>query len=558
MKRQTILAGASIMAVAALLSRLLGWVRDRAIGHYWGAGGHSDHFWAAFTVPDLLYYLLAGGALGAAVVPVFTGYLHQREEGESWRTANTLVTLFGLCALIGIALIEVFAPLLVRVTVPGLATTRGAQAVAECAGYVRLIAPMLFFTVLSALLTGILQSHRHFTAPAMAWLVYNIGIIGGAFVGGSWVARRAGEAAGLQALCLGVVAGAALLVAVQLPALVRRGFRYRFVLDLEHPGVREVVRLFLPYVAGLAFTQICLLLLPAFFGSYFEEGAITSLRYANRLVVLPLGVFGIAISTAAFPMMAERVAAGEMARFRELVSGSLRAVLFLAVPSAAALVVLSGPILRLLWRSGRFDEQAVSAAEFCLLFYALSLIGLSGLQVLNRAFYSLRDRRTPPLVGATYTTVIVVLAIALMSSRLQYAAIAGATSVGVTVGCVIMFELLRRRLGGMGGWGILRSFARMVIAAAVAGWVALMLSQWVAAWLHVPETRFWLAAPDVAGSTGTQAPILRVAAQVAIGLAAGAGVYGLCLWVMRAPELGNVRDLMRRRSGRPEGIAPVG
>ena len=281
-KRQSILAGASIMMVAALLSRLLGWVRDRAIGHFWGSSGHTDAYWAAFGVPDLLYYLLAGGALGAAVIPVFAGYLRNNEEGESWHVANTLVTLFGLCAIGGIALIIAFAPLLITLVAPGFAAKRGPEAVAECAGYVRTIAPMVFFTVMSALFTGILQSHRHFTAPALAWLVYNFGIIAGAFVGGAWAAGRYGDQAGLRVLCLGVVVGAMLLVAVQVPSLLARGFRYRFQLDLEHPGVREVLRLFLPYMGGLAFTQLCLLWLPSFFGSFFPEGAMPTAWSSSR------------------------------------------------------------------------------------------------------------------------------------------------------------------------------------------------------------------------------------------------------------------------------------
>lgn len=555
-KRQTVLAGATIMSAAALLSRLLGWVRDRAIGHYWGAGGHSDAYWAAFTVPDLLYYLLAGGALSAAVIPVFTAYLQRKDDDESWRAANTLVTLLVVCALTGVVFIELFAPSLVRLTVPGLMSSRGPDAVAETAGYVRLLAPMLLFTVLSALFTGLIQSHRHFTAPALSWLVYNLGVIAGAFIGGSLVARHAGQVAGLRTLCLGVVTGAMLQVLVQLPPLLARGFRYRPMLDLRHPGVREVLHLFFPYMAGLAFTQICLLWLPSFFGSYFEAGAITSLRYANRLVVLPLGVFSIAISTAAFPKMAEQVAAGEMARFRGLISGSMRAVLFLAVPSVAALIVLAGPIIRLLWRSGRFDEQAVRAAEFCLLFYAFSLIGISALQVLNRACYSLRDRRTPPLVGAGYTVVIVGVAIVLMSGRLQYAAIAASTSVGVTVGALVMFEVLRRRLGGIAGWVIVGSFARMVVAAAAAGFAAWQTSHWLGGRLGVPDTHFWLSPPPAGAPV--PAPVLFVAGQVASSLLVGAAVYLACLWVMRAPELGSAGEMLRRRMSRTREMPSAG
>ena len=538
------------MAVAALLSRLLGWVRDWAIGHYWGATGHTDTFWAAFGVPDLLYYMLAGGALGAALIPVFSGYIVRREEQESWRVANSLVTLFGLCAIFGILVIVACAPHLVIFVAPGFAAKRGPAAVAECAIFVRLLAPMVLFTVLSALFTAVLQAHRHFTAPAMAWLVYNFGIIGGAYVGGGWVARRYhSDLLGLEVVCAGVVVGAILLVAVQIPSLVARGFRYRPALDLGHPGVRDVMRLFVPYVIGLAFPQICLLWLPNFFGSYFEAGAVSSLRYANRLVVLPLGLFGIAISTAAFPVMAERIAAGEMAEFRKLFSSTLRAVFFLSVPSAAALFVLAGPILRLLWRSGKLGEAGIAMAEFSLLYFAASLIGLSGLQILNRAFYSLKDARTPPLVSIGWAGVTALGGVVLLAlhSPLQYAGSAAAMSVGSTLGMVAMFELLRRRLGGIDGKAIAYSLVRIAIASALAAVVAYWVSALLGQRLGVPITHFAAIAPAVAGMPLAHGSKLAVAIQVLVSLGVGAVTYLVALRLLGAPELESVGRAVRCR-----------
>jgi putative peptidoglycan lipid II flippase len=560
MKRQTILAGASIMMAAALLSRLLGWVRDRAIANFWGASVHTDAYWAAFMVPDLLYYLLAGGAVGAAVIPVFSAYLRRGQEEESWRAANTILTLFTLLAIGGVALIIIFARELVTIVAPGFGKELGPAQVAECARYVRLLAPMVVFTVLSAFFTGILQAHRHFTAPAFAWIVYNFGIIGGAFLGGLWINRYPKDPSGLVVLSTGVVVGAVLLVLVQIPSMIARGFRYRPSLDLKDPGVREVVRLFLPYMAGLAFTQICLLWLPSFFGSYFP-GGVTSLRYANRLVVLPLGLFGIAISTAVFPTLAERVDAGEMHDFRRTFSATLRAVFFLSIPSAAGLFVLAGPVLRLLWKGGEFGESAVQAASFCLLFYIASLIGLSGLQIVNRAFYSLKDARTPPLVGVAYTAVIVGLAILLLRTRLHYAAIAAATSVGVTIGLIVMFDLLRRRLKGIDGRAITLSFVRITVASAVLALVALAVSRWVGGVLGVPATDFLSTAPTVIKAQA--APLhfrtAFVLVQVVASIAAGGVSYLVVLYLLGAPEIASFREVLRRRRA-PTGpvSTPVG
>jgi len=549
------------MAVAALLSRILGWVRDWSIGRFWGTTGHTDTFWAAFGVPDVLYYMLAGGALGAALIPVFSGYLVRREEQESWRVANSLVTLFGLCAVVGILAIIAFAAPLVSVVAPGFVAKRSPAAVAECASYVRLLAPMVFFTVLSALFTAVLQSHRHFTAPAMAWLVYNFGIIGGAYVGGGWIARRHhSDVLGLKVLCAGVVVGAILLVAVQIPSLLARGFRYRPSLDLGHPGVRETIRLFVPYVIGLAFPQICLLWLPNFFGSYFQEGAVSSLRYANRLVVLPLGLFGVAISTAAFPVMAERIAAGEVGEFRKLCSGTLRAVFFFSVPSAAALLVLAGPILRLLWRSGKLGEAGIAMAEFSLLYFSFSLIGLSGLNILNRAFYSLKDARTPPLVSIAWAAVTALGGVVLIitGSPLKYAGSAAAMSVGSTLGMVAMFELLRRRLGGIDGKTIAYSFVRIVIASAAAAVGAYWVSAWLGQRLGVPVTHFAVIAPDVAGLPLAHGSKLGVVIQVLASLGFGAVAYLAVLRLLGAPELDSIGRAVRdRRRAKAAAAVPA-
>jgi len=547
-KRQTILAGATIMMVATILSRLLGFVRDAAMGHFWGGNTpHTDAFWAAFGVPDLLYYVLSGGALSAAIIPVFAGYLHRAEHADSWRVANTLLTLFALCAAGGAILIVIFARALVLLVAPGFA--RDPAKATECALYVRLLAPMVIFTVSSGLATGFLQAHRHFTAPAAAWAVYNFGIIGGAFVGGLMVSRYAGDPIGLRAPALGVLVGAVLLLVVQAPALRALGFRLRPALELSHPGVRETLRLFLPYMLGLAAAQICLLWLPSFFGSYFE-GGVTSLRYANRLVILPLGLFGIAISTAAFPTMADQVAAGQIAEFRRLVSNSLRAVFFLAIPSAVGLAVLAGPILRLLWKSGRFDETAVAMSSFSLVFFVGALVGLSGLQILNRAFFSLKDRRTPPLVAIGYNIVVVLVALLAMRTPLKYAGVAAAISVGALLGLLVMIQLLRRRIGGVDGRQIALSTLRMLLASAALAAAAGLVMQWSGRALQVPASHFMLAAPTPAAALPNIAtPKSAVGLQVLLSMSAGAAAYLVVLRLLGAPEIESFRAVLRRRRG---------
>lgn len=536
------------MMAATIGSRLLGWVRDWGIGHYFGVTSHTDAYWAAFNVTDLLYYLLAGGALSAAFIPVFSGYLVRDERDEGWRMVNTLATLLMLLAAVGIGLIIAFAPALVSLIAPGF-RSKPAQ-VAECALYTRIMASMVLFTVLSALSTGVLQSFRRFTAPAVAWLVYNIGIILGVFV----ISRSMG----ITGICVGVLLGAVLMVAVQLPALVRHGLRWRPTLDLGHPGVREAIRLFLPVMAGLALTQIGLLWLPGFFGSYFSAGVLSSLRYANRLIILPLGLFAIAISTAAFPTLAAQVGEGKIEQFRRTLADSVRAVLALAVPSAVGLVVLAEPVVRVVWQSGEFGDRAVADCSYALVFLAAGLVALSVMQIVNRGFYSMKDMVTPPVVGVGYVLLNVAMVVAALQthSPLSFGSIAIASSLSATVGCLLLVWLLSRKVGGLQGGSLLVSLVKVSVASAALGVVAWLVATALGAKLGVPMTHLSLLPPGGELTAGTTVSRGRAVVQTAGAMGAGTVAYVAALWLLRAKELDAVAGAVRRRLGkRPAGGA---
>jgi len=536
--------GAGIMMAATVASRILGWVRDRSIGHYFGVSRHADAYWAAFNVPDLLYYLLAGGALSAALIPVLTGYLVREQREEGWRMVNTLATLLVLLVAAGAALIVIFAPYLVWVAAPGF--HRDPARFAECVLYTRIMGPMVLFTVLSALSTGVLQAFRHFTAPSAAWLMYNAGIIFGVLA----LSRHLG----IVGICIGVLMGAALMVAVQVPSLVKRGYRFRPALELKHEGVQATIRLFLPVMAGLAFTQIGLLWLPGFFGSFFPEGVLSSLRYANRLVILPLGMFAIAISTAAFPALAAQVAQGKQEQFRRTLADSLRALLALSVPSAVGLAVLAEPIMRLLWQSGEFGDRAVAMGSYALVFYSGGLVALGVMQVVNRGFYSLKDTVTPPVVGVAYVALNMVVAVALMRTPLQYGAISLAASLSATAGCLVLVWLLARRLGGIHGRELAASLGKISLASAALGLAAWAVAGALGRKLGVPVTDFSLAAPQFPSATWGMGPSavsrLHVLVQAAAAIAAGSAAYLAVMWALRASELEATTQAIKRRLGR--------
>lgn len=528
---------AAIMMAATAGSRVLGYVRDKLIAYQFGRTPHTDAYWAAFQVPDLLYYLLAGGALAAALIPVLSGYLVQEREDEAWRMINTLATAMVLAVAVGVIVIIVCAPYLVPIAAFGF--TRRPEVFAECVFYVRVMAAMVFFTALSAMAGGILQSYHHFTAPALAWCMYNVGIIGGAVFLAPYL--------GILGLCIGVLAGAAMMVAVQLPALVKRGLRYRPGLDFTHPGVRRFAVLFFPLMIGLAVQQIALLWLPGLFGSFYT-GGVTNLRYANRLIVLPLGLFGVSISTAAFPTLAQQFRRGESDQFKHTLGLSLRAILLFSVPSSVGLAVLSGPIISLLWQGGAYSEAAARSAAFALTLWAPCLFAIAAMQIINRGFYSMQDTVTPPLIGLGYIGLTAALAVALMKTTpAAYGSLPLATSIASLPAMIAAALLLRRKVGPMDMWGLAASFGRVVLASAVMGVVALGVSNIIGNAFGLPHFGFTLTAPEAEGAAaGGSISLWRVGLQVLAAIAAGAAAFIAALRVVGAEELPLATDIIRR------------
>jgi putative peptidoglycan lipid II flippase len=536
MTRQSVVRGAGIMMAATVVSRLLGYLRDYVIGHTFGATTHTDAFWSAVLVPDLLYYLLAGGALGAAFIPVFTDYLARQDDAQAWRVANTIATVLMLGSALGVALIELFTPALVSITVPGL--RHRPEAFRECVFFARIMAPMVLATTLSALSTAILQSYKHFTAPALAWAIYNLGIIFGALVIVPHIPSHEPRLR-IMGLCLGVLIGAALTVLVQVPAMLRRGLAYRPTLDLKHPGVR---------------LGISLLWFPYFFGSFFEEGVITAIRYANRLIILPLGLFGVTISTAVFPTLAERATLAQQDDLRRAANGAVRAISALSLPSAVGLVALAGPIIRVLWRGGQFDPAAAQASAFVLLFFAPGLVGLAAMQVLNRVFYAVKDCWTPPIVGVGYVALSIGLTLWLMRLPVGYGAIGLSAAIAWSLGFLVLLPLVRWRLGGFDLRGLVLSLLRIALASAALGVVSWYVARGVGQAFGLPGTDFRWTAPAIAATRRAELlgqvlhhSRLLSLVQVAAAMAAGAVVYVAALAALRAPELRTMKQAVQAR-----------
>jgi putative peptidoglycan lipid II flippase len=462
----TQLARAATLVMAAfVLSRILGLGREMFIGNQFGTSPELDAYLAAFRIPDLIFQLIAGGALGSAFIPTFTGYLVEGRSGEAWHLASSIVNLVLIVLTLSAVLAALFSPWLVgHVVAPGF-TAQQQQLT------VRLMRLMLLSTIVfgaSGVAMSILNSYQHFLLPALAPAVYNLCIIAGAAL--------LAPSLGVFGLALGVVAGSLMHLGIQIPQLLRRGLSYRPVIDVSHPGVREVGRLMLPRVLGLAAVQVNFLV-NTFLASTLAGGSLVALNYAWMLMLLPQGIFAMGIATAAFPTFSDLAARGKREELQQTLSHTLRLILYLAIPSSAALILLREPLTNLLLQRGRFDPSSTATVAWALQFYALGLVAHSALEIVTRAFYSLHDTRTPVVIGAAAMGVNIILSL-LLIGPLLHGGLALANSLATVGETTVLLIIIRGRLSGLRGGGLLRSAAKTLVASAAMAAGLLAFARW--------------------------------------------------------------------------------
>jgi putative peptidoglycan lipid II flippase len=455
-RRMQLARAATVVMVAFVVSRALGLAREMIIGNQFGTSRELDAYLAAFRIPDLIFQVIAGGALGSAFIPTFTSYLAHGEQKQAWRLASSVLDIVAVVLTTSATLAAIFAPQLVaHVVVPGF--TPEEQVLTVQLMRLMLISPIIFGV--SGIVMGILNSFQHFLLPALAPAIYNLSIIAGAMF--------LAPVMGIYGLAVGVVAGSLLHLLIQLPELLRKGLAYRPIIDITHPGVREVGRLMLPRMLGLATVQINFLV-NTFLASGLTEGSLAALNYGWMLMLLPHGIFALAIATAAFPTLSELAAREEFGELRLTLSEALRLILYLTIPASVGLIVLREPLIQLLLQRGRFDPSSTQAVAWALQFYALGLFAHSALEIVTRAFYSLHDTRTPVLIGAGAMILNIILSL-LLIRPLLHGGLALANSVATIIETSVLLVILRGRLGGVDGQRLLRSVAKTSLAALVMG-----------------------------------------------------------------------------------------
>lgn len=453
---------ASLIGSATMLSRLLGMARDILTASYFGTGPAMSAFVAAFTIPNLFRKLFGEGALTGAFIPVFTEYLEREKRRRAWQMASIILSLLMvfLAVLVAIGLI-----------VTGLISREVAGEYYLTIRLLRVMLPYLFFVCLTGLLGAVLNSLRHFALPAAAPVLLNLAWIGALLFLCPRFGGRPEEK--IYGLALGVVIGGVIQAGAQLPGLRKKGFRFRFRLDLHHPAVKRIVYLLGPALLGMGLIQLNVVV-DRFLAFLIGPEAPATLYFANRLVQLPLGVFGIALATAVLPLFSSQAASRRREDYKKTLAYSLRMISVVSVPAAVGLIVLRRPIIQLLFQRNSFGPASTSATAWVLLFYALGLPAFAALKIMVQAFYSRQDTRTPVKVAAAAMFLnlglnLLVVFNPWLKAHLREGGLALSTSIAAFLNLGLLAYLLRRRIGPLRGPEIASSLGKIVPASLVMG-----------------------------------------------------------------------------------------
>ncbi len=502
---------AAVIAVGNVASRILGLARESVIAYFFGATGSVSAFRVAATLVQQLYDFLVGGMASGALVPVLSEFAARDDKSELWRVASIVVNAFAVVLAAAVLLLELFAPVLAQVYGAGYDPALQDLTVRM----IRTALPAVFFLGMSGIVTGLLYSLKRYAYPAFTTAAYNAGII--------VVAVALAQVFGIASLLVGIIAGSALQVALQLPGL--KDMQYRAAIDFRHPALERILRLYIPVIGGLAIAQVGIAI-DRYLVSFTGDQSLAWMQDATVLVQFPLGLVTTAISFAILPVLSRQVASPIGSRdlsksegtFSSTLAFGLKMVLLLIVPATVGLFVLASPIIALVFEHGAFTANDTYWTATALRLYLIGLPFAAIDQPLVFAFYARKDTLRPNLVAFAGVGIYLVVALALVRS-LGMAGLVLANSAQLTGHALIMIWLTQTRLGGLGRSGMVSMLVK-VVAASLAMGIAVfaVASRPAPAWLTV-----------------------------AAAVLAGAVVYAVALWVLRVREAERVLELVRVR-----------
>ncbi|OGY24130.1 MAG: murein biosynthesis integral membrane protein MurJ [Candidatus Woykebacteria bacterium RBG_13_40_15] len=526
-KRQTtIISAATIMMMLVLASRVLGLVRDRLLAHFFPVG-FLDSYRLAFVLPDFIANVLIVGTLSIAFIPVFTTYLNSKDEKEGWKVASSVLNL----SLLFFALVAIVIFIFANVIYQATPLKADPDKLILTANLTRIILVGELLLILGNFFTSVLQSFHRFIIPAIAPVLYNLGII----IGILWFRQFFGFELGLYGVALGVVFGGVFHVLVQVVLAKSLGFKYNFKFRFRDPGVARIVKLSLPRAASIAFAQaewgVSL-----FLALFLAAGSAGILGFALDIQNFPIGIFGITFATAAFPTLSMEWSSGKIEDFKTTFLSTFHQILYLTIPISVLFMVLRVPVIRIILGTGFFDWPSTVATAVTMSYFAIGIFAQSTFFLLIRAFYSLHDAATPlkvAFVSLLFHIAISVGAIIIFGGNpipVSFLGLAFAMT-GIFSFVTLLF-LLDRKVGGFDKAKLYLPIAKVVFSALLMG-VLLYLP------LHLRIGDKYII-DQIIDTTRAFNLLVLTGAAFAFGL----GIYTLLTWWLQSEELKTFAKLL--------------
>lgn len=503
----------TVMSIGTTLSRITGLIRIAALVAIFGRNFTTDAYNISNTMPNMIYELVAGGILSSLFIPTFVEFLANDKEDEAWHVASSITNisliLLGATAILGV----VGSKFLVSLQVHGFEMKYFLLA----STMFKIFAPQLVFYGIVAISTGILNSYRHFAAPAFAPVANNIIVIVSTFT--------LGTRFGILGLAVGTTLGVAGMALFQVPAMIKRGFKYKLVLDLQHPAIRKLGWISLPILVYVASNQFALTIQNNI-ASYFK-GGITSIQAVMPLQQLSYGIFAVSITTALFPILSENVVKGDLEEYRKTISQGVRFIGLILIPAAVGSMALALPIIRLIYERGHFDFGDSLATAPVLFYYVFGIFSFSIQMFFTRGFYSMKDTITPMKVNLIWVPTNVA-ANYLLSRFMGVSGIALGYTIAYSASAVFLGYLLRKRIGGIDGKRVTSSLAKIAMSALVMGFSVHYSAAYFSKFLNLESLsgRLYL---------------------VLFGVTIGAIVYGGAITLLKVQEASAIKKLVSEK-----------
>jgi len=471
---QQLARSAGIFTGATMLSRILGYARDSMVANYFGAGIAADAFYAAFRIANLFRRLLGEGALSASFVPVFSEYSEKHGPQKTQEFLNILFSVLVVILVVMTVLGIVFAPQITSLIAMGFEKTP--ERFELTVTLTRCMFPFLLFVSLAALITGVLNSLRVFFLPALAPACLSVAEIVYLLA----IAPHLSIDKQVIGLAASVSVGGLAQFFIHLPALREKGYGLKWAWNVSHEGLRRVGKLMVPATVGISVDQINAFV-DTICASFLVTGSVTALYYSNRVMQLPLALFGVALSQVSLPAMSTSAAKGDIDAVKSTLNFALRLTIFMILPATAGLLVLGRPVVQLLFEHGQFDAWATTQTTHALFFFVTGLFAFACVKILASAFYAFQNTRVPVTIAAICVCLNIVLNLLLMKP-MGVGGLALATSIASWVNALALFWMLRKQIGHFGGKTILKTSAQSLLACIGMGFLCWAIMHSNAAW----------------------------------------------------------------------------